>query len=385
MGRMLSIILFFKVLLGDVEVIEVSGEFEGINNESWYAMSCGGLQVNVESIYLTNKNKLYIQSRINPGEVQVIETNINGESDFKLTRVLDTESSIYFSLFPGDGRYYLSKVNKQNMSTVRIIEKHGAQGRLNHFNNKVYASGLYWPLYIEYLDNFRNHGPEKVTGEARVNFNTLFKQHEGFTVSVYDSSLNLIDSINTLSRKGENAAGFNMLYLSQPCDIGKNGDVLLIDNDQGYVVEIFNAGGELKREFNIANSAFTPVPLVLNEESATELRRSSNKYSIVYALYEDSGIIMTSFFQSVKQPGLPDPPFHYDLHTTGGDFMVSGESKYPIVGEDENGMVFFFKVIEGGWFQVDRLFLVGLTIQDIVKEGAMTERIDTAVNQYVSE
>ena len=57
---------------------------------------------------------------------------------------------------------------------------------------------------------------------------------------------------------------------------------------------------------------------------------------------------------------------------------------YPIVGEDEKEKVFFYKKIEGGWFGRDRVFLIGMTISDIIDGKATTANIDAAVIKYIS-
>jgi len=347
-------------------------------------MASGGLYLDSLSLYISDKNMIYIQSRDRHSGVKVLNVSMNGSEAFKVIRILPTRKSFYLTLFMGNGRLYLSHVARDGLTTKRVIEKHGYAGKMTWFNERVYVGGLYWPEYARYLDKFKAQRGNKISEMNRRNYEELFQTKRGFTLTVYDNALTRVDSVNELSRTGEDAHGFMLLYVPQPYDITTKGDIFLIDNEKGYVVKKYRTNQGVVSKFKIENQNYIKLPEILTNTSAKQLKVSDKGYSVAYGLYEKHDFILSCFYQSSPPPSMPEPPFYYDVSTKTGELVKTGVLPYPIVGEDKKEKVFFYKKIEGGWFGSDRVFLIGMTISDIIDGKATTANIDAAVIKYIS-
>jgi len=385
MKSLIVVLLVTCSLYGNIEIIELSEELsKSVIKKRWTSLASGGLYLDSLSLYLSDENLIYIQSRDKHSGVKVLHVSMNGSEAFKVIRILPTRTSFYLTLFMGNGRLYLSHVEREGLTTKRVIEKHGYAGKMSWFNERVYVGGLYWPEYAGYLDKFKAQSGNKISEMNRRSYEELFKTKGGFTLTVYDNALARVDSVNEISRTGEDAHGFMLLYVPQPYDINTEGDIFLIDNEKGYVVKRYRTNQGVVSEFKIENQNYMRLPEILTNTSAKQLKVSDKGYSVAYGLYEKQDFILSCFYQSSPPPTVPEPPFYYDVSTKTGELVKNGVLPYPIVGEDEKEKVFFYKKIEGGWFGRDRVFLIGMTISDIIDGKATIANIDAAVIKYIS-
>jgi len=372
-----------SLLYGGIEVIELSERIPDEKELSWFRMANGALYIDDKSIYIPVKNTIFVQSRMTPEDVYMLSTQIKDYQDFTIMRVLPVEKTIYFNLILGNGRFYLAGIEQGNAQVFNLVERHGFPGRMLFQKNVVYVGGLFWTHYGKYLDKYDNSRGEKVTVENKRKFDHLFELQKGFTLSGYDNQLMLIDSINIISRTGENAKSFMSLYLPQPYDISESGEIFMADNEKGYLIKSYNEKHDYIDQFRVANDNFKMIPEKVTAESAKKLKSTQGSYSAIYALYEKDDYIISSFYQSAVPPQLPEPPYYYDISTKEGKHLISGYLKYPIVGEDESEKVYFYKKVEGGWFERDRIFIIGMSIKDIIEGKASSEVIDNEIVRFI--
>ncbi len=101
-----------------------------------------------------------------------------------------------------------------------------------------------------------------------------------------------------------------------------------------------------------------------------------------YCLYNKGNYIITSFFQNPEWRGPVEGPYYYDIINLQGELVSSGTLDYPIITEDNCEKIFLFVKIEGGWFEDDEVFLVGVTIEDIIKGVISKGSIDESVARF---
>lgn len=384
MRFLIVVLVFCSALFARIDIIELSEDMPFGEDISWLRMANGALYIDHTSVYLSSKNNIYIQKRLTPGKVEVWSTQIKNYRDYTIMRVLPVEDKIYFNLILGNGRFYLAGIKKGSGQVLNLVERHGFPGRMIGFDNFIYVGGLYWSQYGKFLDKYDNSRGEKVSEDDIQKFDSLFDLQPGFTLCAYDDSLKLIDPVNKISRSSVNAKSFMSLYLPQPYDIDKSGEIVLADNVEGYFIKRYDEKHHYIDQFEVINDHYKELPGVLSKESAITLKSTKGSYSAIYAVYEKEKFVISSFYQSGAPQNLPEPPYYYDISTKGGEHVTSGSLGFPLVGEDEKDKMFFYISVEGGWFENDRIFLVGMSVEDILDGQASTEFINEAVTGFMN-
>ncbi|NQV16626.1 hypothetical protein HQ531_14280 [bacterium] len=382
---MSMILLLISALYSESEVIKIRGDFSDWTIKYfWPSRSNGGMWIDTKNIYIPDQKKLYIQSRYDNNENTSMELQLHGDNFFKICRVLVSETSFYFTILKGDGRNYLYKRGRTNALTIGPISKHGNCKRMLELpDGNIVASGNYRPLYTEYLDLYDDETAGGPTELSIQKFNEFYEKTKAFTLTFYDKNLKLLDSANIINRSGKNGRLFDMLYTYHPIDISDNGSIYLIDNEQGYVVEKYEPPYKLASNIEINNKAFKKVADFLTDERRESYDKTAGTLTQAYALYIKGDLIITSFMFSPTGRDLPEPPYFYDIMDLQGKIVSSGQFEYPLICEDQGEKVFFFSRQERGWFEDDDLFLVGMTLQDIIEGRASKQAIDSAIRHYL--
>ena len=373
----------FSLSKGDISVIAICEEaLGGLQNVSWNSLASGGLLVDSNQVVLCVDNSLVIQSLTDCRNTQIFTPKIKGWNDFITRKVYLEGDDIYLVLYFGNGRFYLYRVNRNDPDDYNLIEKHNLPNRVLFHKNKLISSGLLWTQYGKYLDRYDTNVSEGPTDEARKLFNRLFEFQRGFSLGLYDSALVLVDSCNFTTRTGADAQGYYSLYMDQPFDIAPDNEIYLVDNERGYIIEHYSKEFEFVDEVEIQNTHFKELPEKLDRTIARTLKSKDGVYSVTYAVYIKDQYLLSSFVHSARPPGTPSAPFFYDITTLGGETITTGAFDYPLVSEDDSN-VYFLARVEGGWFEDDDLYLVGMTIEDIIHGEATKARIDQKVKAFI--
>lgn len=377
--------MMLNFAFAEIEVIKINADISEISKKYYLtSFKNGGIVIDKDNIYIPDNNIIFIQSRKNKNENTRVEITIHGESTFHIYKLLiSKEKYVMLSLFP-DGQFYLHSSKRNSNEELGLISKHGGLGRIIELKNgDILVSGIYRPMYSRYLKKYDNNSMSGLSLEAKRKFDELFKEHEAFSITVYNQELVIIDSANTIKRHGENAREFEGLFLDEPLDVSESGEIYLIDSDQGYVIEKYTSDYDHKEDIKIENQEFTPIPRNLTEDKARETREKKNTYSQVNALYIKGQYMITSFNRAPNMREAPRPPYYYDItNLTGRSVIQSGELDYPIICEDDGEKVFLFVFRNGGWLGEDEMYLVGLSVEDILAGKAEKETIDRAILRY---
>lgn len=373
-----------STLYGKVEVIKINCELTGwTKTYFWPGLANGGIIIDEEKIILPNGNKLYIQSRSNPDEFLYEKFMINGKSSFIIRKVLFTKSGYCFTVFRNDGRFYLYKPAWKDNLKIGPEVKHGNSQRLLSLpSHYLLASGLYRPANSIFLDRYDDESNGAPTELSKTKYKELYQLNKAFTISFYDENLQLVDSANVLNRVGENASAFEDLWTTHPIDIDSDASVYLIDNDIGYRIKQLAPPYKHHELIAVENDLFKEIPGEMTDELYSTFKRRQNSYSEAYALYVKGIYIITSFYSAPVGRDLPEPPYYYDIIKKDGAHVSTGIIKYPIITEDESDKVFLYVKRDGGWFEDDQIYLVGLTMEDFFTGKAETQYIDEAIKQY---
>jgi len=381
---LLSMAFLVNYALSAFEVIPISGALSANTREYlWPSFTNGAITVNDHEIIIPDGSHLYIQSRTAPYNYTEIEFNNHNKDSFTIYETCENDNYYGFTLLAGDGRYYLAKYNKHTGEFIGPEPKHGLVDRMIILpNNNIIATGLFRPSYVEYLDRYDDNTQRFQTQLSKDKFMELYSTERAFSLAIYDDKLNLIDSGNVINRVGENAQVFERFYIKHPADYTVEGNIYLIDSNDGYVVERYNDLKHHEYSFTIENKNFMRIPYSLTQEDMNGIRKIGNSYSVPYVLYQKQGFIVTGFFQNPEYRGRVNGPYYYDVCTLQGVHTATGILDYPILCEDGGDKIFLFVIKDGGWFQDDLLFLVGITVTDLLTGQVSRELVDSSIESF---
>lgn len=383
MKRFILILLWLSLGLSQVEVIKVFSNYTK-TLYSELALSNGTSAIDDSLVYLAGEGAIYIQSRELQHETERLQIDIKNSKYFAISSILQKEDNYVIYYLGVDGMYRLCKVNIGGSVLNGPIIKHGLGGRImTTKSGLILQAGLYRPLYATYLDLYDDESGSGPTELSKRKFKELYKASDAFFLSFYDESLTLVDSAANLPLKGEAAKAFESLYLSTPLDMDENGTIYFINHIDGYTINVVNPASKKEKKHDLWNEAFRPIPIDMTKEQAKTINSKSGYYSRAYALYTDNTYILTSFVQNSAASKPPAGPYYIDIMNMAGEQLTSMVSTYPVVTEDHESKVFFAVSRDGGWLEADELYLVGMTIQNILDGAAKKESIDKAIDQFI--
>ena len=376
--------LTIGVCYGTPEVIKVTGNLsESTQEYIWPSMANGGVVINEEKIYIPNGSKIYVQSRMEHEQWSELPINLDNHNDFTIRELLINEDAIYINLIYTDGRFYIYKHDMKTDKQLKPVLKHGFPDRmLTLQNGHILLTGFYRPAYAVYLEKYDDETQRGGTDLSRRMFKELYEKHTAFSLSRYDHKLSFIDSANFLSRSGEDARAFEDLFVKHPIDLTEAGQIAIIDNSEGYTVELFDQSLNKVRQISIVNKNFKKIPHMDSRDDARQLRSETGLYSVAYALYVKGDLIITTFYGGTKMRDLPQPPYYYDVTSLDGRAVATGRLGYPIISEGNDDKVFLLVKMDGGWFEEDSLYLVGLTIPEIIAGMANKKQVESYIDAY---
>jgi len=381
---MIVLIALVDIAQCGFEVIPVTGSLSDRTTKNLWPVFCNGaININSNELLIPDGTRIYIQERKSPYDHTQVELKRNSKDSFTTYELCSDKNVISYTVLAGDGRYYLFKRSRVNGAIYGPVPKHGLADRMILLpDGKVLASGIYRPRYVNYLDLYDDESQGYQTERSKDMFLSLYTTDKAFTLTIYDQSMTLIDSGNVLNRIGVDAQVFERFYVKHPMDVTDDNTVYLIDNSDGYLVKRYSDLNKLDYTFKISNDKFLAIPHNLNENDLTGLREQEGSYSVAYSLYKKGDYIITSFFQNPAMGGNVDPPYRYDISRTSGELCSSGALEYPIICEDDDNKIFLFVQIDGGWFSEDEIYLVGITIQDLLTNNVSKQDIDNSIAEF---
>ena len=380
-----TVVLLFiaMVAFGQFEVISISeGLSEKTRERLWPVFKSGAITINTQEMIIPDQNSLYIQSRATPNDYTKINLKRHKADYFTVYEATANDEIFAYAVVGSDGRFYIFERGRKTGAIQGPVLRHGltAERMFLLEGNKLVATGAYRPELIYYLDLYKSNSIKDQIKNAKKNFDPLYINHKAYTLSVYDKYLTEIDSGNIIDRIGDNARAYEGLYLTQAVDITRDEVLYLIDNDQGYVIERYTDITVLDSSFEVVNPKYKKFPAVMTMKDMVELRLQDRAYSVPYALYHKEGYLISTFFQAPVRFGDIRPPYYYDISSESGKLLYSGELEYPFLCEDDGDKVFLYVKHEGGWFEADKHFLVGVTVEDLLKDRVSKATIDASVN-----
>ncbi|NQT62807.1 MAG: hypothetical protein HQ556_07620 [Candidatus Marinimicrobia bacterium] len=380
--KVVCLVGWIVIAFGQFEVISIS---EGLSEQAierlWPVNKGGAIVVNDKEVIIPDGSSLFLQSRSAPFDYTRIDLRRHKRDAIKIYEVTVNNEFYAFSVLGGDNFVYLFKRERNSGEVQGPILRHG-KGADRLFllsNNHLVATGSYRSALLNYLDRYMRGSLEEQRRNTKEKYDPLYKKHKAYTISVYDKDLTEIDSGNVIDRIGDNARAYEGLYLTLAVDMTADENLFLIDNDQGYVVEKYTNVTKPDTSFEIKNSNFKKLPDVMTLKYMHELRDKDGAYSVPYALYEKDGYLITCFFQAPVYRKPVNPPYYYDVSTVKGEVLHSGVLEYPFLCEDDGGKAFLYVKREGGWFEDDMHFLVGVTVQDLLAGQVTEATIDASV------
>jgi len=385
-----TFLIFFFAVIGfsQFEVIEVSGGLsETTADRLWPVFKSGAITIRENEIIIPDGSSLYIQSRFTPFEYTTINLKRNKDDHFTVYDATANEELFAYAVVAGDGHYYLFERKRKTGDIQGPEMRHGLTVDRMFIlpNNELLVTSIYRPQLKDFVRKYRKGSLSEQRKNSKEKFDPLYENYKAYTLSVYDEGLAEYKTGNVIERVGDNARAFEGLYQTHPVDTAAGGVVYLIDNDQGYVVEKYTGVTEFASSFEIRNPKYKKLPAVLTLEKMLKLRSSANLFSVPYALYHKHGHIISGFFQAPVRFDPVIPPYYFDISTVNGELVYTGQLEYPFLCEDSGEKVFLYVKKEGGWFEDDEHFLVGVTIQDILNGTVSKTTIDENIDSFRKE
>lgn len=379
----LLILLFFVGgLNAEHEIIKVTAEQKWPTEYLLYRFSDGSAFLDNENLYIGGKGEITVQSRAASSKTDKIKLPVEHHEHLSYSKILIEKGVLTTFFHAPNGFNYICSYNLGTGQVAGPVRKHRFGGRiLRTANGKLAVAGLYRPLYEIYLDRYDDESLGYQTDLSKKMFKELYQASEAFSVTIYDDNLTRVDSAAILKRNCEDAEAFELLQLMAPMDISDN-DIYILEHSEGYVVSVYDSSLVKANSLKIDNDQFLRVPLNLTQKAAQSMRRKERTHSKVYALFVQNQFILCSFFQNREVGKGVIPPFYLDIIDKKGKQILSTQFQYPVVMEDDLDKVFFLVVREGGWFEPDVVYLVGMTVEDILSGEAEKPAIDEAIDRF---
>jgi hypothetical protein len=363
------------------EVIKISENYTDIQYAG-LGMSNGGSAMDEANIYLIARGRIFVQSRSEHNNTAWVIPKINNAKHILFSSICVDEKRLYLFYLGVDGMHYLCSLNKAGADLKGPVNRHGRRGRIMAVENGIVVSGLYRPLLAKYLKQYDDEGGSGPTEAATMKAEELFNESDAYFLSVYDESFQLRGSTIPLTKKGEAAKAHEELWMPCPIDIDEAGDIYLITHLDGYSITRLDALLNIQVEIPLWNENFRPTPKHFTAEEGRSLNATPGSISRVHTLFVNEEWMLTSFYQNPNWRKLDVKNYFLDIFNKKGVIQYRMNSQYPAVLEDQSGKVFFAVVRDGGWFSKKEIYLVGLTIPDIMSGRAEPVYIDEAIERY---
>ena len=353
----------------EINIVELSGDLsDNTKQRMWPNMAGQGIVVTEDKVFIAHDDALYVQSRSNKHEHELINLKQYDKQNIKVKSIyIQKESLLYQARVENELLYNTYKYCFKNGLWDGPIRRPLNPGKLHDIGEgKLAMSGNMRPGQLLEYAHYALLNRDGKWDEIEIQQQTFYKTAQTYFMSIYDTSFTLVDTFDRIDRQGEDIRYFERLYMAYPFDLDNDKTIYLVDNSDGYQLEKWSAPYSDHQRFKLENSAFKPIPYNLSEAMFNELKTKSAAYSTVYVVYVCGGDILSGFYQAPVYQTPVLGPYYFDITSLEGHQEASGEMDYPIVAKDDTDRLFVYAVLPGGWFSHDRLFLVGLTVQDLV-------------------
>ncbi len=359
-----------------------------VREHLWPNLAHGGIIIDSTTIMISNEDNLYVQAKNDIENFYKISLKKDRKDKIRVSKIAATEKDLFYSAFSEDEAvFHLYKLNRQTREVTGPVRRlPRIDGVFITEGNKMVTTGNKKDDYLKHV--FRRYKPDydESVSDAEIAEKRYYENHEISTITIYDEGLNEELNLNQIQRTGENLRAFDRAYVMYPADYSAQKQKLyIIDNSEGYVIKKYSLLTGENERFQVEHKKYKEIPSPLTIERIEKFKKVDASYSVPYFIYEKNGFIISGFYQTPILFKEITPPFYYDISLSSGDHVATGVLKYPIIAEDQMDKVFAFYRLEGGWFQDDRLFLVGFSVKELLSGEVSNQYIEDAVAKYINK
>lgn len=370
--------------MGQLEVIPLTGTLsEQALKYPVYNFANRGVHLDKHNVYYAKDGVLYKQDRVRPQLLDQLDLSDYGIEGIRINKYHAYDKTIIFLVNYANGRKYIFKFDTASPNEVEFVEKHGPSGRiLTAGDSLIIISGAVKTNYGSLINKYdlNEISARGMLGAQKID--SLRSLSPPFAIAVYDENLQLVDSLDTINRTQGRGAAFFDLWLDMPMDISEEDEIYIADMDAGYNIEKYSIKGELLATHDISSGSFKAIQAQLDLSQIKKYKSMSGVFSRIYALYEKGDYLITSYFDNPANREPAHPPYYFDIISKDGQHQLSGASAYPIIAEDTEEKIFLLVKQEGGWFSSDKIYLVGLTLENFFEGQYEKEIVDRAIMKY---
>jgi|GEM_PF-6317799 len=387
-----NIILIATMLVAPlcaVEVIELNQSIStDLISEHWYRIANRGFYVDSSYVYVANKDHVIRQKRVGFSTCEEITVKPHKKFEFT-THAIDVKNNmLYYSGFlVNEGQYHLYKQDLQTNIIEGPYRKPISLGRqLVLSDDKVLVCGNYRPGELRHHALMWKKSAAGLWGVVNKENDKFLNEVKPYSLILLNGSLHRIDSLALSDRPAKEMKRYDIMYLFPAIDVDTLETIYYVSNQNGLELEVFEKPYSTLKRYQLHHPDYVSIPSPLTDDIYERLKSVDKAYSSINTLYVKSDHIIVGFFQAPAWGGDVVPGCYYCILDADLSQVAYGALEYPIVAEDSDGQnVYLLVHREGGWFERDRYFLVGVTIAEILKGEAQKSRIEALITRFIAK
>jgi hypothetical protein len=385
MKQILAILMLLSFGCGH-QIYELNDKlFDDYKYGFWHHARTGGVVVYKNKIYTVHENKLVAQHLFNKEKVFEVNVALKKNSSYFANSVIVADEHAYVcGYYKQEALYPLCKINLTDNKIVNIHRRSMQPGMIAPLpEGRIAMAAPYRPNQLRYtFEMLKLTMAGDYDGRDKLTEN-YYKDVATYALTIFDDQLNVLDTLGSIDRTGHNLRYFERSYSRTPLFVSNDNKIYVCTNDKGYAIDVYDSDLVNKRQIAIHNPSFKKIADDITHEVWDEIKAKDGVYSSVYYLWSQGDLLLSSFFVAPKYFDPISPPYYYDITDKNGDIVSSWQSDHPMLVHGENNESFFYVEQEGGWFESNRHFIVGLTMQELLDGQGKTKALETIVKGYI--
>lgn len=387
-----NIILIVTMIIAPlcaVEVIELNQCIStDLVSEHWSRIGNRGYYIDSSYVYIANKDHVIRQNRVGNSTCEEIGVKTHKKADFTVYAINVNDNILYYSGFlVNEGQYHLYK---KDLNT-KVIE--GPYRKPIHLwrqlvlsDDKVLVSGYYRPGELRHHALMWKKNAAGLWDVVKKENEKFLDEVKPFSLLLLDGKLHRIDSLALCDRPAKEMKYFTYMYVFPAIDVDSQESIYFVSNQNGLELEVWDKPYRKVKRVPLHHPEFATIPAPLTEDVHKRLKLMDKAYSSVNSLYVKDNHIIIGFFQAPVSGGDIAKECKYCILNKDLSQVAYGDLNYPIVAEESDGENIYLLVArEGGWFERDRYFLVGITIPEILKGEGQENRIEALITRFIAK
>jgi len=370
------------------EVLEINKQIMDAGKVGlWPYHNSDGLYITADKVFIPRGNRLFIQNRGNTKPLETFYIKPYKEVPFRAYTIEVWKQKAFITgWYEGELLYQTYALDLLTGALSQPGRRNVNPGETIHLNDSLFVmAGNYRPsqlkISIKLLElNFAGRWPEMEALQKE-----YFADVLTYGLTFYDSNMQVVDTLDRVHRYGADIRYLERLHTRQMLDIDERQTLYQISNNNGYTLQVWRPPYLVAETITLKNKNYLPIPENLNEKTFERLGDTDKAYSSVSALYVKKDYTLCGFFNAPKERKPVIGPYFYDILTPEGRQVKSLVLNYPIIAEDQDSIIFFYVQHEVGWFEDDRHFLVGMTVEDLLAGQAEKKVIESAISRYMDK